>query len=382
VRTWADPGARTGRALGLAVALTACLLALLAWGRYPHAVESWFVEGVGLAIQTALAAVTGRLPVSLAEWIEVAAILVGLGGLGWTVRTLWRGRGERRRTLARVGLAVWIALAGVGTLFYATWGLAYARPRAEERLGWAAPGERLDPIQREELIEYSEQLVDHVNELYLALHGWPDDFRPTSAPDGIAAADAAIDLAYATVAERLALHPSVGWSRGPSKPLITSVVFSYLGIGGFYFPFTAEANIDDDAPEWTRAHTIAHEKAHQRFFNSENEANFFGFLACIHADDDFVRYGGWLFAQRQVLRALSRTDEVAFRRVIARRYPGVQRDVNASHAFWTGYRGPLSALSDSVNDRYLRFNGVEGGVRSYGRSVELVVAWLRRHAVD
>jgi hypothetical protein len=36
--------------------------------------------------------------------------------------------------------------------------------------------------------------------------------------------------------------------------------------------------------------------------------------------------------------------------------------VNASHAFWNGYRGPLSALSDSVNDRYLRFNGVEGGV--------------------
>ncbi|MEZ4235923.1 MAG: DUF3810 domain-containing protein [Myxococcota bacterium] len=352
---------------------------MAAWAQLPGAVERGFVQGLGLWVQTAQAAVTGRIPISLAEWVEGATLAVVLGGLSWLVVALWRGRGRRGRILLQAGLAAWIALAAVGVLFYGSWGLGYGRARAEVRLGWVQPGERLDPLTADDLERWGDVLVDQVNELYLRLHGWPDDHRATRAPEGIAAADAAIDRAYVRLAGRLHLHPSVGWSRGPSKPLLSSVVFSYLGIGGFYFPFTAEANIDADAPEWQRAHTIAHEKAHQRFFNSENEANFFGFLACIHADDDFVRYGGWLFAQRQVLRALSRTDDAAFRRVIARRYPGVQRDVNVSYAFWAGYEGPLATVSQGVNDSYLKLNGVEGGVRSYGRSVELVVAWLERH---
>jgi hypothetical protein len=183
-------------------------------------------------------------------------------------------------------------------------------------------GQRLERVSPAELAAFGDQLVDEVNALYLDLHGWPDAYRLTEPPNGVDAVDAAVDRAFAAVAEQLDLHPSVGWSRGPQKPLVTSVVFSYLGIGGFYLPFTAEANINVGPPAWTLAHTIAHEKAHQRFFNSENEANFFGFLACIHSDDPFLRYGGWLFAQRQVLRALSKADEPAFRRVIARRYPG------------------------------------------------------------
>ena len=67
----------------------------------------------------------------------------------------------------------------------------------------------------------------------------------------------------------------------------------------------------------------------------------------------------------------------AFLRQVERRHPGVQRDVDFSRAFWTGYDGPVAQLSSAVNDAYLRANAVEGGVKSYGRSLELLIRWAR-----
>lgn len=368
-------------AIGLGTVCTAGLLVMGGLARSPAHVERWFVQGVGPVVQGIPLALTRHLPFSLAEWLELAAILVAVSWLVGLAVSFWRGRGHRRRIATNAVLTLWIAAAFVGFLFYVSWGLAYARPPVDERLGWVRTGERLAPIRTDELAVLGDLLVDRVNELYVELHGWPDAYRETRAPEGLPAADRAIDVGYESLVAALGLHPSVARSRGPTKPLASSVLFSYLGIGGFYFPFTGEANIDADAPDWQQPHTMAHEKAHQRFAASENEANFYGFLACIHSEDPFVRYGGWLFAQRQVLSALQDTDPWGFYRIIERRHPGVQRDVLFARAFWSQYDGPVAVLGDAVNDRYLRLNGVEGGVHSYSRSLELVVEWWRRKGV-
>ena len=48
-----------------------------------------------------------------------------------------------------------------------------------------------------------------------------------------------------------------------------------IGIGGFYFPFTGEANINVWAPAWQQPHTRAHEMSHQRFVEVEVVTNVF-----------------------------------------------------------------------------------------------------------
>lgn len=358
-------------------------LVVMAWiARSPERVERWFVEGIGPPIQWLLNRPSSAVSFSIAEWVEGVAIAVAIGWLVWLARAWWRGAGHRTQIVGDALLTLWIAATLIGCLFYASWGLAYARPPVDERLGWVESGRALEPIGADELVVLGDLLVDRVNALYLELHRWPDAYHETRAPNGLPAADTELDVGYQHLVGAIRLHPTVARSRGPTKPLLSSVVFSYLGIGGFYFPFTSEANINADAPDWQQPHTMAHEKAHQRFVASENEANFYGFLACIHSDDPFVRYSGWLFAQRQVLSALRDTDPWAFYRVIERRLPGVQRDVLFARAFWSQYDGPVSVLGDAVNDRYLRFNGVEGGVRSYSRSLELVVEWWRRNGVN
>jgi hypothetical protein len=348
---------------------------VLAWGADPDRVEHTFVPVVGPAVTWVPQQLTRIVPTSVAEWLEVAAIVAAVAWIVTTGRRWWKGRGERTTIALRAGLWVILALAWTALVFYTSWGLAYGRPPLEQRLGWPTTDE-LD-LSVAELERLSIDLVDHVNGLYLALHGWPDGWRPTPAPRGLAAADRAVDVGWARAATALGLEAQAGRSRGPVKPLLTSPVFSVLGLGGFYFPFTGEANINADVPEWQLPHTMAHEKAHQRFVAPENEANFMGFLACISAPDTFVNYSGWLFAQRQALRALGHADPVRFTDLIVRRLPGVQRDVDFSRAFWERYEGPIGDLSDQINDAYLRANAVEGGIQSYSRSLELYVEWVR-----
>ena len=57
---------------------------------------------------------------------------------------------------------------------------------------------------------------------------------------------------------------------------------SYLDFTGFFFPFTAEANVNTDFPGALFASTIAHELSHQRGVAREQEANFTAVLACLN----------------------------------------------------------------------------------------------------
>ncbi len=351
-------------------------MVLGAFAQVPAWVEALYVRGVGPWIAGLPNALTRFLPFSLAELVIVGLVAVGVGLLVRGVRALLRGARPTRNQVLRTalwGLGLGFAVADGFTL---VWGLAYARPPIEERWGWTADGD----VAPDELVRLSRVFVDEVNDRYRRLHGTDDALSPTVARRPWSEVDAAIERGFADLQRRDDLDPDIGRSRGPAKRLVLSVVTSWLRIGGFYFPFTGEANVNRGPPEWQQPFTMAHEKAHQRFFASENEANFAGFLACIHSDDPFVQYSGWLFAQRQLLRALRNTDPEAFVEEIQRRLPGVQRDVDAAHAFWSGFRGPASQVSRAVNDAYLRANGVQGGVQSYGRSLELIVRYARERA--
>jgi hypothetical protein len=350
----------------------------IGFARDPFRVEQAFVEAAGPRLSSLIAAPLARAPFSVAEWLEALALGVAAVWLLATAADLWRSRGERRRVLTRAGATAIAATAWVGVAFYALWGLAYARPAADVRMGFRAYGDDPPEIPVDELAARALDFLDRANREYLAVHGGlPDDLAPTRPPHDWASLDAAVDQGWARMAAAEGLHPSAAAPRGPSKPLVSSRLFSWLGIGGFFFPFTGEANINAEAPAWSLPSTIAHEKAHQRFVASEDEANYFGWLACVWADDPWVRYSGWMFAHRQLLFALEVRDPRTFHWVIRHRLPGVQRDVLAARAFWAGYEGPLERVSDRVNDTYLRLNAVRGGIHSYSASLSLMIAHAR-----
>jgi hypothetical protein len=242
----------------------------------------------------------------------------------------------------------------------------------EERHGWPAG----DEAPREVIAGLAAEMVEAANLAYVELHGTEDAGEPTRAPEA-GVLNAALEEGWRSVAREMGIAGLAGGRFGPVKRLVTSGILHRLGLSGFYFPFTGEANVNRDVPAVSYPQVVAHEKAHQRGINPEDEANFFGFLAAALAPDPCARYSACVFAQRQLLVTLLDVDQERARELLERRHPGVQRDIDDLRAYWERHRGPARTISRAVNDAYLKTNRVEGGVLSYGRSVELLVAYSR-----
>ena len=335
--------------------------------RVPEFVEGFYSRAVFPPVVAALASVSSRVPFSLTEvggaCAGVALVVAGT----WILRALLRGRGHRWQILGRVTLAV-LFLAGVGyALFLLTWGLNY------ERLSFArSAGLQIRPSDRTELAALSASLIDATNALR---EGLPEDehgaMRLADGPRGALARTAlgvgALMNRYPWL-PRSAVRPKAAW---------TSSLLARMGIAGYYSPLVAEPQIDIAVTASEVPSSAAHEVAHQLGFAREDEANYLGYLICrLHPDADF-RYSGIFLASRHVQRALASADRAEARALEARRSPAVKRDVAALAAWVARYRGPVMTAFNRVNDVHLRIQGQPGGVRSYGRMVDLLLAEWR-----
>ena len=79
-----------------------------------------------------------------------------------------------------------------------------------------------------------------------------------------------------------------------------------------------------------------------------------------------------------VLSVLADTDEQAYERISAGLSDAVQRDLESFQKFWEQHSSRLRDISQAVNDQYLKSQGEELGVESYGRMVDLLLAEFRR----
>ncbi len=260
-------------------------------------------------------------------------------------------------------------------LFYFLWGLNYARQPLDERLEWPT----WTPPDVEVLRTLADQSVDAANRAYFEIHGTEDAGSATPMPADVRELDRALEEGWASAAELLDLPSSTGRRYGPTKRLLFSHLVARLGIAGFYFPWTAEANVLRDSPVVGRSQSMAHEKAHQRGIGPESEASFLGYVAGTLAPHAHARYSALVFAQGQLLRVLARADREAAREVVANRFPGIRRDLENSSEYWKQFRGVGTRIGRAVNDRYLRTNRVRAGVQSYGLSVRLMITFAAQH---
>ena len=160
------------------------------------------------------------------------------------------------------------------------------------------------------------------------------------------------------------------------KPVLSSTLLSYAGITGVYFPLTAEANFNTEVTDAEIPFTICHELAHQLGFAREDEANFISWIACAYSPYEDYRYSGAVMGLLHLLNELQRRDTAAWGRIRGMCSPAVNRDLNAMGQYWQLYEGPVNDISEAINDTFLRANGQEDGVQSYGRMADLVIAYL------
>ena len=174
------------------------------------------------------------------------------------------------------------------------------------------------------------------------------------------------------------IYSELGGSYGRPKPIMLSKSMTYTGITGIYIPFTAEANVNVNITDFMLPATALHEMAHQRGFAREDEANYISYIACLsHSDVDF-KYSGTMLALIYSMNALADKDVTAYKELRAKYSEGVVRDLKNDAEFWDKYKGKIEKIANKVNNTYLKSNGQEDGVESYGRMVDLLLAEYKK----
>lgn len=178
-------------------------------------------------------------------------------------------------------------------------------------------------------------------------------------------------------------YPRLAGFYPRTKTIRNSWFLSQQYMQGYYFPFSMESNINGMMYIMNKPGTICHELAHIKGFIYEDDANFISYLACMNSDNPVFQYSACL----QVLPYIAQDVQTAVDEGLIDPYSltaptaYVQYDsMFLSDEAWQQVEETSSLDTDTVNeytdaalDQTLKINGVEEGIESYGRVVQLLL---------
>ena len=250
--------------------------------------------------------------------------------------------------------------------FYMSWGLAYQYPPLAVRLApFSQLSEAASKARLLELAESSARLVSRAA-------ARSPDFSGDSA-ELLRRIDAGLVEGFSRLPASIEASPIRGVRFGPVKFSRVSFAMSRLQLSGYYLPWSGEAQINAEMTRTQWPRVAAHEKAHQRGFARENEATVMGVLACLSSREPAVFYAGSLGLFVGFDRELAKADRETRRRIWALLPPRAVEDFQKEAAFWKSHEGAAGVVSEKVNDTYLKAQGVQSGVLSYGETTRLIL---------
>lgn len=344
-----------------AVSAVLIILHLLTRGNRPLMV--WASERLVQPVHRALAALNSHLPFSVAEALIGLAAAAVIAYIIYIVISMLRGGGRLKRLYAAV-----INLLAAGLAVYAgfcmLWGVYYYGDDFMTRS--ALENENISVEQLEAVTRYFAELSNEYAEQV------PRD------EDGNYIADRAAILArsdevYENIEREL---PCLAGPAVRAKGVYFSRLMSYTDFTGFFFPFTAEANVNTDFPPALFASTVAHELAHQRGVAKEQEANFVAVLASLAYGDTEYCYSACLLAYTHLGNALYSADYEAWKSIYLSLSEDVRRDFAANREYWAQFETPVQKVSNTVYEGFLYSYDQDMGLKSYGACVDLLVNYF------
>jgi hypothetical protein len=313
-------------------------------------VERLYSTGVYPILQRALTSASNLAPFALIDLLLVVAALWPLA----LAIALWRAFRQRSpRQVRRVILTVVIPPAAAYLAFLLLWGFNYRRVPLDDKLAFDKSAVTSDALQ-----SLADTTVSRLNALYREAHakGWDDDDERSLA-SAFAGAEREAGSAGRTVPGR------------PRRSLL-DWYFRSAAVAGMTDPFFLETLVASDLLPFERPFVVAHEWSHLAGFADEGDANFVGWLTCLHGSVP-VQYSGWLSLYTEVVGSLPRRERS---RVSARLDAGPRADLRAMADRLARNVSPaVSSAGWRVYDQYLKANRVEDGTASYTRVVRLAL---------
>ena len=349
-------------AAGLLLLAAAALLQLCA--RYGQNFADWYARRIYPVLVKGIGGVSGLLPFSV---VELGLYALAAGSLWYLAKHI----SKPGRLVSRG-----IFLAGILLFSYMTCcGINYHAAAFSDYAG-LKPGK----YTREELVELCEYLTEKVNETAPERteegNGKDRDYqyrenRSRWREESVAAMQAAGEQ-----------FPVLGGYYPRPKEVAVSWILSVQQLCGVYSPFTIEANYNGDMPDYNIPHTMCHELSHLKGFMREDEANFIGYLACISSDKPAFQYSGYLTGWVYAGNALAEADMETYVQLHGKLCETALADLRENSVFWEKYEGKVAEAANQWNDTYLKMNNQTDGVKSYGRMVDLMLAYRKAEKED
>lgn len=321
---------------------------------YPHQVETYYSEGIYPKIAIILQTIFGWIPFSLGD------ILYFFFGI-WCVYMIYRLLKDKRRGIKTNLLRITSALSILYFAFHFLWAINYYRPPLYYNLGLEAT------YTTEELYTTTKKLIYNTNKLHNKL---TISDSIISSPYSKKEIRNIAFIGYKNVSEKIT--PNIQPPQSIKNSLY-SLPISYLGYGGYFNPFTGEAQINAKTPETLYAVIATHEQAHQLGYAAENEANFIGVIASIQNPETFMQYAGYSYGLRYCLNELSRRDKELYNELYKTVAPGTLAMYKSHYEFWKKYDTPIEDISKFVWDKFLKVSKQKDGITSYSYIVALLV---------
>ena len=334
----------------------------------PDFIEKVYSRGVNKIFIQLLSSMTGLVPISIAELgLLILVVLIPILMICQMIKVI-RQKSDKLKRLLKLAINIAIIISLIYFILVLCWSLNYNRLSFSEIA-------KLDtrPASVNELGTLCENLINLANTQRNAVD--QNQNGVMSLTGGYLKAFKTANKGYEKAAK---LYPVFTGTYGRPKAVLLSKAMSFTGIIGLYCPFTGEANIDIDIPDYSIPATVCHEMAHQHGFAREDEANYIAWLTCeMNPDPDF-QYSGTILALLNSMSALYEHDPNMNLQLRKKMSDSVRRDILADQNYWKQHQGPVEKVTTSLNNAYLKANRQKDGVYSYGRMVDLLIAEFRK----
>ena len=309
-----------------------------------------------------LGRISGVFPFSLAEALLFLLILALTAALLRILTLLFRDRKRLSRAVIITGKRLFCLLSALFLLIELNEDVYFSRTRFAVRYGL----ER-DSYSSEELALVCRFLAKQANA-----------FAPLVQRDEeghmIASKDVG-ERVRASMGRLGETYPELsGWFPKP-KYAFFSTVLSRCDITGVYSMFTVEANVNRDMPQYNLPFTMGHELSHLKGFESEKEANFLGYLACMASEDPDIRYSGAMMGWVYCGNELHKRDYDLWQEIHISLCPEAREDLDYNNVYWDRFRGKVSETVQNMNDSYLKAEGLKEGTLSYDLVTDMIVSY-------
>ena len=151
-----------------------------------------------------------------------------------------------------------------------------------------------------------------------------------------------------------------------------------LGARGVYIPYTAQGHVDAGLNYVSVPSVMAHELAHAYGFGHEGICNFWAYMTCSQSEVPLIRYSGYINYWRHVAALFNSRNPEAYKQAYKKLPKDIIFDLNAMRAASRKYPGFFPRFSQAFYERYLKWQGIEEGRKSYSLVVSYVVAQSRK----